>query len=680
MRTPGYLAPLLFGLLTVAATPAQTTSQNQTPPPPHPPSSATYPQIVRIRYLEGDVRIARGKQDEKATDADWEQAVANLPLETGFSLVTGTGRAEIEFEDASTLFLADNSALSFDDLHTTAGVPHTEITLLTGTATLHLYPAFPGQSFLLKTPTDSITMPYPDKAYLRVTSFLDAIAVTPLIAVDPQKDVTFNISGSAPQDAPKGKTVFYNNGAPIPSPPGTDSTASTEWDTWVARRLNARSSALAAVSKASGLPPSIPGLADMSGQGSFFPCAPYGTCWLPPADDSQPPPADNNPPILAPGFDLVFSRTSVGVNPGGKIKLTLAVADTLGFSGNVTLSSTLPPGFTCILPCSGPLPQAKPSPLQLLVDPTVPPGTYTVLFTGNAGALEQQAILTVTVTAETLADFDLPIFPDAAPIPFFPCAPYGVHFLSRNNRLTGRPRILDLGFGIIPSPYAWTVCHTGTWLFRQNRYIWVADRKRHHHPPIRWVKHGHRFGYVPLHPRDVAGSPARNGKHEVYCPTDKDHGRKNDSFEAIEFKLGDKYDSLTSPPKEFRKPYTIPLAPSKEPTIAAHQLKDAHTPGKQAGLPLTFDHKKHGFQLVTQGPNGSRSIPIRQPFPGHNSTLQTRNGNVQPRGNRLTPTTSHPPAAGSHAPAPMHTSSGASHAAPSPHTGGGGAPHAGGHH
>ena len=64
------------------------------------------------------MRVARGKRG-----ATWESAVTGLPLETGFNLVTGAGRAEIEFEDASTVYLAENSALTFNDLHTTGGVP-----------------------------------------------------------------------------------------------------------------------------------------------------------------------------------------------------------------------------------------------------------------------------------------------------------------------------------------------------------------------------------------------------------------------------------------------------------------------------------------------------------------------------------------------------------------------------
>ena len=85
--------------------------------------------------MEGDVRISRGNKS-----AVWETAVADLPLETGFNLVTGAGgRAEIEFEDASTVYLDENSALAFNQLETTGGIPHTALGLLTGTATLHLH-------------------------------------------------------------------------------------------------------------------------------------------------------------------------------------------------------------------------------------------------------------------------------------------------------------------------------------------------------------------------------------------------------------------------------------------------------------------------------------------------------------------------------------------------------------
>ena len=119
------------------------------------------------------MRVARGKQDEKAGGSTWEQAVAGLPLATGFNLVTGTGRAEIEFEDASTVYLAENSALTFNDIHTTGGVPFTVIALLSGTATMCVQPEFPTEEFEVKTPTGSVSAAYPNETFVRITGFVD---------------------------------------------------------------------------------------------------------------------------------------------------------------------------------------------------------------------------------------------------------------------------------------------------------------------------------------------------------------------------------------------------------------------------------------------------------------------------------------------------------------------------
>src|ERR1700760_4080269 len=152
----GCLPPVLplFGIDVPTASPPQSSAQVE------PYSAATYPQIVRISYAEGDVRVSRGTRG-----ATWETAVTGLPLETGFNLVTGKGRAEIEFEDTSTLYLGDNSALALNDLHTTAGIPSTELALLAGTATLNLDESIAGESFRLFTPTHSIAADYPSKVY-----------------------------------------------------------------------------------------------------------------------------------------------------------------------------------------------------------------------------------------------------------------------------------------------------------------------------------------------------------------------------------------------------------------------------------------------------------------------------------------------------------------------------------
>ena len=105
----------------------------------------------------------------------------------------------------------------------------------------------------------------------------------------------------------------------------------------------------------------------------------------------------------------------------------------------------------------------------------------------------------------------------------FPCSPYGVEDLMGQDPVTGAVTVLDSqvvwgddgfdGYGYGGYEYDWAVCHLGSWIYRQHRYVWVAGRHHHHHSPVRWVKANGKRGYVPIHPRDVAGKEPRNLQH-----------------------------------------------------------------------------------------------------------------------------------------------------------------------
>lgn len=180
--------------LTISALPAHSSAQIAPGIPPQTAqvedvadSSKPNPQIVRISYLEGDVRLSRGRAGQKATGDAWDKAAVDIPLESGFSLATGKGRAEIEFEDASTAYLGENSALVFGNLTTTGEVPSTTFSLLAGTLTLRLRPTFPGERYLIKTPAGDLSLAHPMQDYIRVNSYLDAVAFTP------QEDTTVDV-------------------------------------------------------------------------------------------------------------------------------------------------------------------------------------------------------------------------------------------------------------------------------------------------------------------------------------------------------------------------------------------------------------------------------------------------------------------------------------------------------
>ncbi|HEV2576689.1 MAG TPA: FecR domain-containing protein [Acidobacteriaceae bacterium] len=272
-RCSRLIALLIASALTLTAQLAAQSPPQQTDEAP-PASHVRLPEIVRLSFAEGDVRISRGKHDAKLTGNTWEHAVAGIPLQSGFSLATGAdGRAEIEFEDTSTLYLAPNSALTFSDLTTRDGVPHTTLALLSGTITTHLDPNVPGEQYLIETATHSLDVNYGDQSYMRITGFLDGMQVTPMTN---QKLVNGHLSIAGAKGESYNLVGLHLVPTVIPSTPAT-----TAWDSWVADRITTRTAAMDAVMKQAGLSTPVPGLADLAGKGTFTSCAPYGTCWEP---------------------------------------------------------------------------------------------------------------------------------------------------------------------------------------------------------------------------------------------------------------------------------------------------------------------------------------------------------------------------------------------------------------
>ena len=497
---------VLAGLLT-AIQPAFAATEAAAPQPPAKPLS-TYPQIVRISYVEGDVRISRGKLADKI-DADaqesgreqanlpanggdqttgWERAAANLPIESGYSLVTGKGRAEIEFEDASTVYLADNSVLTFDELSTRAGVTTTAVSLLAGTATLNVRTLAPGESFLMHTPTDHVAMHYPQRAYIRVDSYLDAVSLTP------QQDLTYRLPGmTAARPQVVGQTMTYSHGRRIVTPTAvaTGASSESEWDTWVANRVEARDTAMSEAMKNSGLAQPVPGLDALDGKGKFFACQPYGMCWEPtdgwtpkPADVAQVEPHGTGVPAVPtpPASASKQAKAPKAAKPS-------AVDDYMASHPGAILH-TEDYSFPCMT-----------YPVQDLVatDPVtgkeqiVASSFDTVLLAHYQSIRRRLSVrcawatrlgwVTIRVTASARFWASMP------------------------------STITTLGTGLYVMPaagFAGSTIMCGWW-----------DQDGHHHHPVRWVKTGGKVGFVPIHPRDVAGKPPVNLKEGIFRVTGK---------------------------------------------------------------------------------------------------------------------------------------------------------------
>src|SRR5574337_1376156 len=89
----------------------------------------SYARIVRLSYASGDVQINRGGH------SGWEQAIANMPIEQGFAIGTNNGRAEVEFEDGATVWIAENSLVQFTELGLSDGGRISHLTVGQGTVT-----------------------------------------------------------------------------------------------------------------------------------------------------------------------------------------------------------------------------------------------------------------------------------------------------------------------------------------------------------------------------------------------------------------------------------------------------------------------------------------------------------------------------------------------------------------
>jgi hypothetical protein len=526
----------LTGMLLVPATTATASKKA---------SEETHAQVVRLSLAEGDVRIARDEQQGQAKNTDWEKAITGLPLESGFSLATGSGRAVIEFQDASTLYLGENSVLVLNDLTATGNTPHTEVALLSGTVTLHVHPEMTGEQFLLRTPTDTMVIKNPDHSDLRVTAYMDAIAITPLSG-------EMVIPGKTGSISPAGKTVYYRAGSPANVTDKPDEAAMADWDKWVSDRYEQRVAAYASVMQETGIKTPVPGLDSLQGKGKFVDCGEYGKCWEPPQ----------------PTAEEIAAQQQANNQANGKAEGTAK-------GSALTASATEPESDSTGASSS---------------QPTVIRKTSLAPAGGSPGGLGSMAALD-----------------------YFPCGPdlfyYGPMYgyagmMSRS--AYAYTRMYD------PYMWSWAVCNTGSWIYQQDRYLWVpgSGSQINYQPPVQWVKWDGKEGYVPIHPRDVAGQTPVNLQNGM-IPT-----RNKNSLSTAPIKIDNagSIKLLNSPPRAYRDGYSISLARSESPRMAGRILgaeggQKAMLPGNSRSVGISFDHDSRSFMVARPvGGNSARTV------------------------------------------------------------------------
>ena len=254
-------------------------------------------------------------------------------------------------------------------------------------------------------------------------------------------------------------------------------------------------------------------------------------------------------------------------------------------------------------------------------------------------------------------------------------------------------------------PWDWAVCHAGSWIHWQHRYVWVAGGKRHHHRPIRWVRSGHTVGFVPLHPRDVAGKRPINLKDGIFRVT----GKHGESIERVKFEEGKPLKMMDEAPKEFRTPAPALLKNAETPHATAHSVYSVAvasrtvTPvngapiakstvergpasergfaARDRGTPINFDRKSQTFSVARPTSEGGRQTTGFQSLGGGGNVRAGNEGPSAARGSNSGSYSSGSTGGSSRASTPPPSYSGAgggSGGGGSFHGGGGSAPSGGG--
>lgn len=238
-------------------------------PPAHADSS--HVRIVRVSYVQGDVRFAREVKGDPLTDSNnqWETAVLNLPIRQGYVLATDDGRAEVEFEDGAKAFLAEKTVLEFYDLSSEDGGLTTRLVLRQGSAEFNVHPAN-GDYFSVTGGDFSVQADA--RVTFRMNNFDDGSNVSVL-----RGRLTALVNG---KETPlkKEQTLAMTAGGSMNVEHSADR---DDFDQWVAGRIETSTVATQAAQQYYNSGGYVSGFNDLYTYGAWFPVAGYGYCWRP---------------------------------------------------------------------------------------------------------------------------------------------------------------------------------------------------------------------------------------------------------------------------------------------------------------------------------------------------------------------------------------------------------------
>ena len=223
MRHRGYLVTFLAAfILGACALPASA----QAPDAEHSGASATkysYARIVRLSLANGDVQYIRPGESK------WQPAIANMPMQQGFTIGTNLGRAEVELENGIRIWLAENSMLQFTELALANGGHVNTLSLAYGTATFGADLKV-ADSFQVITPKFQASVPGKTSAF-RVDAAKDSSSIRVL-----KGNVAVSVANGK-EFVAKGQTYIASGVAPGQITASERATPDG-WDVWVNNRDN----------------------------------------------------------------------------------------------------------------------------------------------------------------------------------------------------------------------------------------------------------------------------------------------------------------------------------------------------------------------------------------------------------------------------------------------------------
>ncbi|HET9805018.1 MAG TPA: FecR family protein [Candidatus Acidoferrum sp.] len=236
-------------------------------------ADTSHARIIRLSYVQGDVRITHNVSGDplQSSDTAWESASLNLPIHQGDAIATDNGRAEVEFESGSVAFVSENTVLEFYDLSLEDGAFTTRLIVRQGSASFYVRPSR-GDYFSVTGGDFSIEAT--DKAEFRLNNYDDGSDVQVMQG-------RVSVLG-------KSKTTVVSKGQALSMRAGDEASSSVDhaasqddFDQWVSGRISSGQAALSSSQQYTGVYDYTSGFGDLYTFGGWYNVGGFGYCWRP---------------------------------------------------------------------------------------------------------------------------------------------------------------------------------------------------------------------------------------------------------------------------------------------------------------------------------------------------------------------------------------------------------------